>query len=176
MGGSRLGWWTGPVRRAALALACALGFGPAAAQFNMVPPPQCPASAPAAGATEEAYRQEAAQHLYQCFPVRVYLGALPPLVYGVMTVEAQIDETGRIAAMNVVRKPVAEEIEPWLLALIRRAAPFPAPLNLPGKTVRFVETFFVDRSGLFQTRSLIEARKSLPPADAASPPPPTTPR
>ena len=142
---------------------------PAAAQFNMVPPPQCPPAAPAASTTEADYRVEASRHLYECFPGRVYLGALPPLVYGVVTVEAEIDAAGRIAALNVVRKPAAEEVEPWVVAVLRRAMPFPAPVNLPGGVARFVETFFVDRSGLFQVHSLTEGQQGVPPAEAATP-------
>lgn len=150
-------------------LAALLAPVPAAAQFNMVPPPQCPPQTPAAAATAEDYRLEASRHIYDCFPGRVYLGVLPPLIYGVITVEADIDEKGQIAAMNVVRKPAAEVVEPWMIALLRRAAPFPVPAKLPGGVVRFVETFFVDRSGLFQSRSLTEGQKGVPPTEVASP-------
>ena len=135
----------------------------------MVPPPQCPPQAAAASSTEEAYREEAARHLYECFPGRVYLGVLPPLVYGIVTVEAQIDDQGRLAAVSVVRKPAAEEVEPWVLAVLRRATPFPVPAKFPGGVVRYVETFFVDRSGLFQTRSLSEGQQGLPPTEVAAP-------
>ena len=155
--------------RALGALVVVLAPCGAEAQFTMVPPPQCPVPVSATSTTEEAYRQEASQHLYECFPGRVYLGALPPLVYGVMTVEAEIDDRGGLVALNVVRKPAAQEIEPWLLALIRRAAPYPPPIRLPGKSARLVETFFVDRSGLFQTRSLTDVSKGVPlPAEGAS--------
>lgn len=163
-------WPRGCSGRSALAGACLLVLPAlAAAQFNMVPPPQCPPRAPAASGTEEAYRLEAARHIYDCFPGRVYLGVLPPLIYGVITVEAEINEKGEIATMNVVRKPAAEAVEPWMVALLRRAAPFPAPVKLPGGVARFVETFFVDRSGLFQSHSLTEGQKGLPPAEVASP-------
>jgi len=156
----------------AAALAAMLAAAPllAAAQFNMVPPPQCPPAAAAASTTEPAYRLEAARHVYECFPGRVYLGVLPPLVYGIVTVEAEIDAKGLISAINVVRKPAAEEVEPWLLALLRRAAPYPVPALLPGGVVRFVETFFVDRSGLFQTHSLTEGQKGISPAELSVPP------
>jgi len=154
---------------AGLATFALLAPAPASAQFNMVPPPQCPAQAPAAAATAEDYRLEASRHIYDCFPGRVYLGVLPPLIYGVITVEADIDEKGQIATMNVVRKPAAEVVEPWMIALLRRAAPFPVPAKLPGGVVRFVETFFVDRSGLFQSHSLTEGQKGVPPAEVASP-------
>lgn len=141
----------------------------AAAQFNMVPPPQCPPQAPAAATTAEAYRVEAARHLYECFPGRVYLGALPPLVYGVVTIEAEVDDKGRLASVVVVRKPAAEEVEPWVLAVLRRAVPFPVPVHVPGGVARFVETFFVDRSGLFQTHSLSEGQLGVPPTEASAP-------
>jgi hypothetical protein len=153
----------------AAAAAAILWSMPAAAQFNMVPPPQCPPQAPAASTTAEAYRLEASRHIYDCFPGRVYLGVLPPLIYGVITVEADIDEKGQIAAMSVVRKPASEAVEPWMLALLRRAAPFPAPAKLPGGVVRFVETFFVDRSGLFQSHALTEGQKGVPPTEVAAP-------
>lgn len=159
-------WW--PWRLAALA--CVAGVPVvASAQFNMVPPPQCPPHAAAVATTVEAYRLEAARHLYECFPGRVYLGVLPPLVYGVVTVEAEIDEKGRLASVNVVRKPAAEEVEPWVLAVLRRANPFPVPAKMPGGVVRFVETFFVDRSGLFQTHSLSEGQQGVPPTELSAP-------
>ncbi len=153
----------------ALTMAGACAPTPAAAQFNMVPPPLCRAPAPATSTTPQAYRVEASRHIYDCFPGRVYPDTLPPLVLGIMSIEAEIDEKGHIVVVNVVRKPAAEEIEPWVLAVLRRAGPYPAPAKMPGGTVRFVETFFVDRSGLFQTLSLTEGQKGLPAVDVASP-------
>lgn len=156
-------------RAAWLAGAGALLPALAAAQFNMVPPPQCRAPAVAASSSEDAYRLEAARHIYDCFPGRVYIGVLPPLIYGVITVEAEIDQKGQIASISVVRKPAAEVIEPWILAVLRRSAPFPVPARLPGGVVRYVETFFVDRSGLFQTQSLTEGQKGMPPIEVSAP-------
>jgi protein TonB len=57
-----------------------------------------------------------------------------------------------------VRKPAADEVAPWVLALIKRASPFPAPRD-GGGTVTFTETFFVDKSGLFQAFSLTEGQR-----------------
>ena len=156
------------IRGLALAVA-AFSATPALAQFNMVPPPQCPPPAAAASNTEAAYRQEAARHVYDCFPGRIYNGVLPPLIFGIMTIEAEIGEKGQLVNVNVVRKPAADVIEPWVLAMLRRAAPYPAPAKLPGGTVRFVETFFIDRSGLFQTHSLTEGQTGTAPVSAASP-------
>ncbi|MFO1266251.1 MAG: hypothetical protein U1F25_13305 [Rubrivivax sp.] len=148
----------------------ALAALPAAAQFNMVPPPQCRTpAATAASDSAEAYRVEASRHIYECFPGRVYVGLLPPLIFGVVTLEVEIDEKGQVNALSVVRKPAADIVEPWLVALVRRAAPFPVPAHLPGGAVRFVETFFIDRSGLFQAQSLVEGQRGTPAVEVSTP-------
>jgi hypothetical protein len=141
---------------------CAAGlcaaFG-ARAQFAAVPTPVCAAPVASVQDDERAYRVDAAHHLYACFPKRIYQGKLPPLLYGVMMVETDLDATGAVVGIGVVRKPAADEVAPWVLELIRRAAPFPAPARMPGGTVRFTETFFVDKSGQFQTFSLTEGQR-----------------
>ncbi len=145
---------------AALAgLAALLAAAPARAQFAMVPTPQCQAPRDSANDVEQEYRIDAARHLYQCYPMRVFRGKLPPLLYGVMMVETELDAQGQVVSVNVVRKPAADEVAPWVLAMIRRAAPFPKPVRFPGGTIRFTETFFVDKSGLFQTFSLTEGQR-----------------
>jgi hypothetical protein len=145
---------------AALAgLAALLAAAPAQAQFAMVPAPQCQAPRDSANDVEQEYRIDAARHLYQCYPMRVFRGKLPPLLYGVMMVETELDAMGQVVSVNVVRKPAADEVAPWVLAMIRRAAPFPKPARFPGGTIRFTETFFVDKSGLFQTFSLTEGQR-----------------
>jgi hypothetical protein len=150
-------------------LAGAIVPGAALAQFNMVPPPLCRAPAAAASADAAAYRVEASRHVYDCFPGRVYPDVLPPLVYGIVSVETEIDDRGRIVALNVLRRPAAEEVEPWVLAMLRRAAPYPAPVKLPGGTARFIETFLVDRSGLFQTLALTEGQLGSTPKELLLP-------
>ena len=130
----------------------------ASAQFTMVPSPQCKAPGESAKEGEREYRVDAARHLYTCFPMRIFRGKLPPLLHGVMMVEVELDAQGNVLNVGVVRKPAAAVVEPWIMALIQRAAPYPAPVKLPGGTVRFTETFFVDKSGLFQTHSLTEGQ------------------
>jgi hypothetical protein len=144
----------------ALAFAAAAGAAPhALAQFSMVPTPMCKDPQASAQEGEREFRVDAARHLYACFPMRVYRGKLPPLLYGVMMVETELDAAGNIVNLNVVRKPAADEVAPWVLAMIKRAAPFPAPAKLPGGTAKFTETYFVDKSGLFQTFSLTEGQR-----------------
>jgi protein TonB len=147
-----------PIRRLVLA-AAVLWAQAAMAQFSMVPAPQC--GAPKASATNEerAYRIDAARHLYACYPMRVFRGKLPPMLYGVMMVETQLDATGNVVNVTVIRKPAADEVAPWVQAMIKRASPFPAPAGMAGGTVTFTETYFVDKSGQFQTFSLTEGQK-----------------
>ncbi len=132
---------------------------PALAQFSMVPAPLCALPRDSMTTDVEAYRIEAAHHLYTCYPMRVYRGRVPPLLYGVMVVETDIDAAGQVVDVHVVRKPAADEVGPWVVAMIRRAAPFPVPAHLPGQQVQFTETFFVDKSGLFQALSLTEGQR-----------------
>ena len=44
------------------------------------------------------------------YPMRVYRGKLPPLLFGVMIVETEIDGAGQITNVNIVRKPAAAEV------------------------------------------------------------------
>jgi len=131
----------------------------ASAQFSMVPAPLCAPPRESAQEVEQEFRIDAARHLYACFPMRVYRGKLPPLLYGVMMVETELDPAGTVVSTNVIRKPAADEVAPWVLALIRRASPFPAPAKMGGGNIKFTETFFVDKSGLFQAFSLTEGQR-----------------
>ncbi len=144
---------------AALAAAGVLAALPAAAQFSMVPTPQCKPPVPSTHDVEQEFRIDAARHLYTCYPMRVYRGKLPPLLYGVMMIETELDATGAVLSVTVVRKPAADEIAPWIIAMVKRAAPFPAPARMAGGTVRYTETYFVDKSGLFQAFSLTEGQR-----------------
>jgi hypothetical protein len=153
------------------AAACA---APAAAQFSMVPAPLCAPPRASDQEVEQEFRLDAARHLYACYPMRVYRGKLPPLLYGIMMVELEIDANGTLVGTQVIRKPAADEVAPWVLAMIRRASPFPAPVKMAmaagttdaagavrstGTTVKFTETYFVDKTGLFQTMSLTEGQR-----------------
>jgi hypothetical protein len=146
---------------AALGLAVATIATPAWAQFAMVPAPLTTGAPPrpSAAEIEQEYRIDSARHIYAAYPMRVYRGKLPPLLYGVMMVETELDATGQVLSVSVVRKPAADEVAPWVLAMIRRAAPYPVPAKMPGGTVKFTETWFVDRSGLFQVMSLTEGQR-----------------
>jgi len=133
--------------------------GTAQAQFAMVPAPQCAQPRDSANEVEQEFRIDASRHLYACYPMRVFRGRLPPLLYGIMMVEIDLDTQGNVTNVTTVRKPAADEVAPWVQAMIRRASPFPRPARFPGGTLRFTETFFVDKSGLFQTFTLTEGQR-----------------
>ena len=134
--------------------ACSL----AQAQFSMVPAPQAvPRPRASAAEIEKEYRIDAAKHLYSSYPTRIYRGRLPPLLYSVMVVETEIDATGQVVNVNVVRKPAAPEVAPWVVAMIRRASPFPPPAKFNGG-VRNTEIWLVHRSGMFQLDTLTEGQ------------------
>jgi TonB family protein len=126
----------------------------------MVPAPTCKEPQASQQEVEREFRIDASRHLYSCFPMRVYRGKLPPLLYGVMMVEIEIDAQGNVVDVGVVRRPAADEVGPWVVAMIKKASPFPAPAKLAASgKLRFMETYFVDKSGLFQTHTLTEGQR-----------------
>jgi len=129
-------------------------------QFSQVPAPLVIEQPRASSAEiEREYRIDAARHLYAAYPMRVFRGKIPPLVYSVMVVETHIDRQGQVLDVKVVRKPAADEVAPWVLAMIRRAAPYPAPVRMEGASVRYFEIWLVDKSGLFQVDTLTEGQR-----------------
>jgi hypothetical protein len=143
----------------ALALLCA-GAGTTQAQFSMLPTPADPGpQRESAAEIEKEYRIDAARHLYTAYPGRIFRGKLPPLMYSVMVVETEIDSEGKVRGVNVVRKPAADEVGPWVVSMIRGAGPFPLPAKLPGKSVRYTDVWLVDKSGRFQVDTLTEGQR-----------------
>jgi hypothetical protein len=132
----------------------------AMAQFSMVPAPLTQgAPRESAAEIEKEYRIDAARHLYAAYPMRVYRGKMPPMLYSVMVVETEIDTAGQVLNVNVVRKPAADEVAPWVVAMIRRAGPYPAPKKLGTSSVHYLDIWLVDKSGLFQVDTLTEGQK-----------------
>ena len=145
--------------RCAALMAALAAAGGAQAQFSMVPAPVAQAQVrESAAEIEKEYRIDAARHLYAAYPMRIYRGKLPPLLFSVMIVETEIDATGQVVNVNVVRKPAAAEVAPWVVALIKRISPFPAPAKIAGG-VRYTDIWLVDKSGLFQLDTLTEGQK-----------------
>ena len=144
------------LRALLLVLASAWLASAAQAQFAMVPSP-LPAGGGASEAdSDQSYRIDAAKHLYASFPMRVFKGRMPPLLYGVMIVDTEIDAQGQIVDVRVRRPPAAPEVGPWVVAMIRKAGPFPPPAKL-GKAV-YTDIWLVHKSGNFQLDTLTEGQ------------------
>jgi hypothetical protein len=145
------------VRHFALGLVLA-GFAlPGLAQFKTAPGVQRGASSVVSPANDEqSYRGDAARHLYAAYPAQVKKGVLPPLLHAIVVTETRIDARGAVLSVRVVRAPAAREVAPWVVALIRRAAPYPQPGRMG--SVRYIETWLVDKSGQFQVHTLSEGQ------------------
>ncbi len=138
-------------------LALLLGMAaPVQAQFAMVPSPLPAAPAPSEADTDQAYKQDGAKHLYASYPMRIYKGKMPPLLYGVAIVETDVDEEGKVLDVRMRRPPAAPEVGPWILQMIRKAGPFPPPVKL-GKAT-YVEIWLVHKGGNFQLDTLTEGQ------------------
>ncbi len=136
-----------------LALAAA---GAAQAQFAYTPRAVAAAFRASAADSDAGYRHDAARHLYARYPQRVFQGRLPPLLYGVAVVETEIDAGGNVVDVRLRRPPTAPEVGPWVLQMVRLAAPYPPPERLGGAT--YVDVWLVHRGGNFQLGTLTEGQ------------------
>jgi len=141
---------------AALSLAACLAAAPARAQFAMVPAPLLATPQASAAESDQDYRSDAARHLYAAYPMRIYKGKLPPLLYGVAIIETEVDVDGSIIDVRVRRPPAAPEVGPWVVQMIRKAGPFPPPAKL-GKAT-YTDIWLVHKSGNFQLDTLTEGQ------------------
>ena len=137
-------------------LAAWLLAGAAQAQFAMVPSPLPATPEPSQAEADQDYRKDAAKHLYALYPMRVFKGRMPPLLYGVAIVETDVDAEGKVIDVRVRRPPAAPEVGPWVVAMIRRAGPFPVPAKM-GKAT-YSEIWLVHKSGNFQLDTLTEGQ------------------
>jgi protein TonB len=131
--------------------------------FAMVPAPMVSGEIkPSAAEAELDYRADAARHLYAAYPTRVFRGKLPPLLFSVMMVETEIDAQGQVVDVSIIRRPAVDAVAPWVVAMIKRAAPYPVPPKLVDNasgTVRYMDVWLVDKSGLFQVDTLTEGQR-----------------
>jgi len=133
-----------------------LVHGLAQAQFAMVPSPLPPPVEPSVVETEADYRAVGARHLYASYPMRIFKGKLPPLLYGVAIVEVEIGAQGEVVDVRITRPPAAPEVGPWILQMVRKAAPFPPPAKM-GKVV-YKDIWLVHKGGNFQLDTLTEGQ------------------
>jgi len=108
--------------------------------------------------TAKAYRMDAARHIYSAYPERIYKGKLPPLVHGIVVLEVDLDASGQLRRIDLIRVPShAPEVTEAVTKMIQAASPMPAPARMGG--ARFTEIWLVDKSGRFQLDALTEGQR-----------------
>ena len=109
--------------------------------------------------TPKAYRRDAANHIYKQNTARIYKGKMPPLLMAVAVLEVDIDTMGDIAAIRWARGPThLPQVMADIEGVVRAAAPYPAPVRMPG--VIYTDVWLYDKSGLFQLDTLTEGQRS----------------
>jgi hypothetical protein len=148
------------MRSALLSIATALllAGGVAHAQFSVVPAPAITEPPPPSAADNtQDYKKDFARHVYQAYPMRIYRGKLPPLLYSVMLTETQIAADGTVVDVSIRRPPAVAAVAPWVVQMIKRAGPFPAPAKMGESTI--MEIWLVDKTGNFQLDTLTEGQR-----------------
>ena len=139
---------------------------PAAEQARVTPPSPPPKAAPpepvnlARSFARDAkeYRKDAAKHIYQKFPHKIYSGKLPPMLKAVGVLDVVIGPDGRVQEMIWSRPPShVPEVMADIENMVRSAGPFPAPIHM--RKVVYTETWLWHASNRFQLDTLTEGQK-----------------
>lgn len=122
------------------------------------PPPAEPAPTRISPATNILdYRKDAASHLYALHRDELYVGKMPPLLYAVGVLQTDIDRRGYVTGVRWMRAPShAPEVMAQVEAMVRAAAPYPAPWKLGAIT--YTETWLWHKSGRWQLHTLSEGQ------------------
>ncbi len=95
--------------------------------------PACAQTAPkvSMASSAQAYRTDAARHVYATYSNQIYKGMLPPLVHAIVVIETEVDKTGNVRDVRVIRSPShAPDVTKRVVAMVHKASPFPAPAHL----------------------------------------------
>ena len=107
--------------------------------------------------TPQAYRRDAALHLYAHNAARIYKGMLKPHLYAIGVLEIDIDRQGQVAGIHWRRAPRhAPEVMAEIVRTVRAAAPYPIPSRM-GR-VTYSDIWLWDKSGQFQLDTLTEGQ------------------
>jgi periplasmic protein TonB len=117
---------------------------------------------PSAATSLQAYRKEAARHIYKNFPELVHHGLLPARLHTVAIIETTIDADGTVEKIEVVREPSAKAATPFILGMIQGAQPYPAAPQLGSKVV--YRDIWLIAQGRFQLDAITEGQESSPSA------------
>ena len=103
------------------------------------------------------YRRDAASHLYELNPQRIYKGKMPALLHAVGVLQINLDGQGDVSSLHWMRAPShAPEVIAEIERTVRQAAPYPAPVRLGHVT--YTETWLWHKSGRFQLDTLTEGQ------------------
>jgi len=106
---------------------------------------------------DRAYRQDGARAIYAAYPGSIYKGKLPPLLHAIVVVETEIDSQGNVRDVRMLRAPShAPDVTARVRDMIRKASPLPAPTRMG--TVKYTDTWLVDKSGKFRLDTLTEGQ------------------
>jgi hypothetical protein len=112
--------------------------------------------APSMAADLQAYRMDAARHIYKNFPELVHHGLLPSRLHTVAIIETTIAEDGSVEKIEVVREPSAKAATPYILGMIQAAQPYPAA-PLLGRVV--YRDIWLIAQGRFQLDAITEGQE-----------------
>jgi periplasmic protein TonB len=142
-----------------LAAALSLSVPAVVAQSKFVKAPDVAGAfkRPSQAETPLEYRNDGARHIYAAYAKHIHKGKMPPLLYGIAIIETEIDSQGNVQNVRVVRQPAAAEVSPWVVEMIKKASPFPAPARMG--SVRYTDIWLVDKSGRFQLDTLTEGQR-----------------
>lgn len=135
------------------------GAPPAAAQVPpaIVLPPVAQLPAVSQASTPQAYRRDAAVHLYAHNAARIYKGILKPHLYAIGVLDIEIDRQGQVTGVSWRRAPKhAPEVMAEIVRTVRAAAPYPIPARM-GR-VTYSDIWLWDKSGQFQLDTLTEGQ------------------
>jgi periplasmic protein TonB len=108
--------------------------------------------------TPKAYRMDSARHIYATYPDKIYKGKLPPLVHAIVVTEVEVDASGQVRDIHMVRVPThAPDVTLAVRNMIQKASPMPAPSRIG--SAKFTEIWLVDKSGRFQLDALTEGQR-----------------
>jgi protein TonB len=103
------------------------------------------------------YRKDAASHLYAANSSRIFKGKMPPLLHAVGVLQVNIDGRGNVTGLSWMRAPShAPDVMAEIERSVRRAAPYPAPIQLGAVT--YTDTWLWHKSGRFQLDTLTEGQ------------------
>ena len=128
-----------------------------AASFIAAAPAHAQATLVSMADTPKAYKVDAARHVYKAYADKIYKGKLPPLVHAIVVLEVDLDASGKVRDINMIRVPThAPDVTARVKEMIHSVSPMPAPSRMGG--VKFTEVWLVDKSGRFQLDTLTEGQ------------------